>query len=357
MGIHPNPSEKVETDPTNNLSAKELWSGTIPVQGDFGVEQCSLDGGEQFQFLAANGDQHVLLSTIDTAFNEHRPLALTPDDFFLPLAQAAARFIDAKLEQKEPILGLKPDTEKVKLTVRRDDFALGRENPWHEIFTEFGALIAQHTGADNYKMLHGEFTTTRLHQNAAYDVSLMAACKSKFSYSNIFKCGIPQITLLGTHEDWCQLRRKAGPICDLLGIKDWKEKLDSVLEKIEHCTDGREPSREELRFWCDLYRQGCHSGGFHISGWCNLFFPYIRTKGQKCELAKDAAYMMGAGWFGGRTVQSYPSSLARAPVACNDRGKEVDLNYYAGQAGLRWDTINKELSPAWGWCVTIRSFM
>lgn len=73
------------------------------------------------------------------------------------------------------------------------------------------------------------------------------------------------------------------------------------------------------------------------------------------ELAKDAAYMIGKGWFGGRNVQSYPSSLSRAPVECNDRGKVVDLNYYSGQVGLRWDTVNKELSPAWGWCVTIRN--
>lgn len=121
MGIHPNPSELVETNPDSNLTAKDVWTGTKPVQADFGVEQCALDGDNSFQFLAVEDEQHVLLryvepfvlsfshrcSTIDTAFNQHRPLALTPDDFFLPLVQAAARFIDDALEKKRPILGLK----------------------------------------------------------------------------------------------------------------------------------------------------------------------------------------------------------------------------------------------------------
>lgn len=61
MGIHANPSERIETDPASPLSVKDLWAGTKPVQGDFRVEQCAVDGGENFQFLAGNGDQHVLL--------------------------------------------------------------------------------------------------------------------------------------------------------------------------------------------------------------------------------------------------------------------------------------------------------
>lgn len=71
------------------------------------ISMCSW-GTTCYSFISHYG------STIDAAFNQHRPLALSPDDFLLPLVQAAARFIDAKLEKKEPILGLKPGAEKVK---------------------------------------------------------------------------------------------------------------------------------------------------------------------------------------------------------------------------------------------------
>jgi hypothetical protein len=62
MGIHPNPSERVETDPLN-ANAKEVWSS--PVQSDFKIEQCALDGeGNNYRFIAAKGNQHVLLTYV-----------------------------------------------------------------------------------------------------------------------------------------------------------------------------------------------------------------------------------------------------------------------------------------------------
>jgi len=57
--------------------------------------------------------------------------------------------------------------------------------------------------------------------------------------------------------------------------------------------------------------------------------------------------------FGGRDVGSYPSSLAFAPVECNDRGNIVQLTYFAGQVGIKWDSSESSLSPPWGWCIAI----
>jgi len=281
-------------------------------------------------------------------------LALSPDDLLLPLVQGAARFIDDKLSKKQPILGLTPSSEKVKLVVRRDDFALGKPNPWNEIFTEFGVKIKNYIGEENYQKLRGNFTTTGICQNAAYDVSLMDACQSYFSYHNMFMCGIPQINLLGTLEDWKKFQQVALQICDLLEITDWKNQLGDVINNILKCLEGQ-PTKENLKFWCDMYREGHHSGGNHISGWINLFFPYVK-RGEEIIISENADYMKGKkGWFGGRNVTSYPAGISSAPVLCNDRGREVDLKYYSGQIGLRWNTDYQELSPAWGWCVTIKN--
>jgi len=63
--------------------------------------------------------------------------------------------------------------------------------------------------------------------------------------------------------------------------------------------------------------------------------------------------MMGKGMFGGRNVGSYINSVSLAPVECNDRGNVVMLTYYAGQIGVKWDTNDLCLSPAWGWCIAI----
>lgn len=76
---------------------------------------------------------------------------------------------------------------------------------------------------------------------------------------------------------------------------------------------------------------------------------------EKYELARDVVHMTGreGGLYKGRSTRSYTSGLARAPVDFyGPSDKKVDLHYYSGQVGLRWDTVNKELSVAWGWCVT-----
>jgi hypothetical protein len=269
----------------------------------------------------------------------------------LPLVQAAAFYIDEKLTAKTPILGISPGEKKVKLEVRRDDFALGRDNPWHEIFTTFGELIKKDIGEENYHMLRGNFTTTGIHQAASYDVSLMSACKSHYSYYNSFKCGIPEIQLKGTNEDWQNLRSRALKIADFLEIPGWKEALDKTIEKIILSRES-EPTKNTLSFWCDLYLRGHHSGGEHIDGWINLFFPFIR-RDTKLQIATSSDKMLGKGMFGGRNVGSYPSSLAFAPVECNDRGNIVKLTYFAGQVGIKWDSSESSLSPAWGWCIAI----
>jgi len=346
MNIHPNPNEKVTTPP-KTTDPKKLWSRYISNKT---FEMAALDSSSSSLLLPTESDQYVLLTTIDTAFNQHRPLSLSPDDLLLPLIQSASIFIDEKLSKKTPILNITPGKEKVNLVVRRDDFALGRDNPWQEIFTTFGEMIKQDIGEENYKMLRGEFSTTGVHQAAAYDVSLMSACKSHYNYHNMFMCGIPEIQLVGTEQDWISFKEKALKIAEFMEIPGWKDALGKHIDQI--IKSRSDPSKENIAFWCNLYRRGHHSGGEHINGWINLFFPYVR-RDANLTLAKDADNMIGKGMFGGRNVGSYISSVSWAPVECNDRGNKVQLTYYAGQVGVKWDCQSMSLSPAWGWCIAI----
>jgi hypothetical protein len=349
MGIHSKPTEKITTPLSSSSTSDNHWSTFLPKTQT--LEQSSIDLSQTSQLLPTSTDLHLLLTTIDTSFNEHRPLSLTPDDLLLPLIQSVANYIDEKLTNKTPILNITPGKEKVKLVVRRDDFALGRkDNPWNEIFSTFGEMIKNDIGEENYRMLRGEFSTSGVYQRAGYDVSLMSACKSHYEYHNMFLCGIPEIHLMGTDEDWKSFKEKAVKIAEFMEVPGWKVALGSVIDQI--IKSRQDPSKENIEFWCNLYRRGHHSGGEHINGWINLFFPYIRNH-DKLTIAKDNENMMGKGMFGGRNVGSYPSSISWAPVECNDRGNKVQLTYHAGQIGVKWDTQDMSLSPAWGWCISI----
>lgn len=59
--------------------------------------------------------QHPLILAAHIAFSEHKPLILTPDDFLLPLIQAASRNLNTHL--KNDAAKMKNPPEKVKLIV------------------------------------------------------------------------------------------------------------------------------------------------------------------------------------------------------------------------------------------------
>ena len=52
------------------------------------------------------------------------------------------------------------------------------------------------------------FTTTTDNDVMVSSVVMMAAMQSYFSYKFCLRCGIPNVTLLGTPEDWIKLRNR-----------------------------------------------------------------------------------------------------------------------------------------------------
>jgi len=58
-------------------------------------------------------------------------------------------------------------------------------------------------------LVTGDFSTTTAIEKAAFQVTLMDAMKSYFRYSMVTACGIPEITLEGSVEDWQMIETKA----------------------------------------------------------------------------------------------------------------------------------------------------
>jgi len=65
------------------------------------------------------------------------------------------------------------------------------------VFAEFSVQIEENTGADLLELVTGDFSTTTAVEKAAFQVTLMDAMKSYFTYSVTTLCGIPEITLEG----------------------------------------------------------------------------------------------------------------------------------------------------------------
>ena len=160
-----------------------------------------------------------LVHTFMTAYNNHLPLELSPDDVWLAVCQGFSAHILANSEQlrKEFV-----DFDgKKKLEVRRDEFVLGSpDNDWPSVFGEFSEKIKDNIGAKMHSTFVHKFSTTTPLHTTIYEATLMTAMQKYFDYKLISLCGIPKVRLTGKPQDWKELRDKVASVAKF-GLDWW----------------------------------------------------------------------------------------------------------------------------------------
>lgn len=287
-----------------------------------------------------------LLEAVHWAFASHYPLVLTPDTVWLAIAQGFATHIRENAERfRQKFVR---HEGRATISVRRDDFIKGAaENPWPEAFSAFSDAIAEHIGRQR-DLVVCDFSTTGPCERAASEIVLMDAMQNYFAYEMCSMCGIPEITLEGTLEDWKSIRRRAQALGEY-ELDFWLKGLVPVLDKLVATAEGR----IDRTFWRSLFKLNDNSGGPYVTGWINVLFPYLRSEGR--TMRNDAVTSWAAGMdahFGGGPRQSsIPGGLSIVPFKwkCFDRTFPMEL--LGGFVGVTEDADTLALRPAIGWAV------
>jgi len=124
------------------------------------------------------------------------------------------------------------------------------------------------------KWLLPSFTTTTNDDRIAAAVTIMSTLKEYFDYKCTLSCGIPNVTLLGTVEDWKLLREKVDGLLnyEIKGkepvMQKWHCLMSKVIDEFVKSAKGK-PS---LKFWDKIaHRSGGMSGPTYLSGWVTVF--------------------------------------------------------------------------------------
>jgi hypothetical protein len=307
-------------------------------------------------------DTHPFAQAAHDAFFDHYPLTITPDDIWFCLAQGFAHHVNLHAQ------GLRhwfvKHTGKKKLLVERPDFALGRPNPWPQVFTGFSDQIAHHVGRDLHDVVVADFSTTTHYHRAATEIALMDAFQAYFEYEMLIGCGIPSINLTGAPDDWRDVRRRAASFAKY-GLEHWVSKLLPVLDQIEATSRGH----GDREFWQSFFRYQSGSGGSAMTGWIHVLFPYLKDDKEKLvpnkyldswqtETRNAINDEKISNWrdrqgFDGPYLGQIPSGISSAPVKVSDghTGKQHDMRFVAGMLGVSQDPSTLALSPAFGWAV------
>lgn len=304
--------------------------------------------------LVACNDKHALVQAAHDAFYLHHPLVLSPDAVWLTLAQGFALHVNLNAEAlRERFVrhqGKKP------LSIVRPDLVLGQPNDWESVVHEFSAKLRVELGPTR-DLVVCDFSTTTVVERVASEIVLMDAFQAYFAYRTLGGCGIPEVTLLGTPDDWRSIRRRAQVFSEY-GLERWTDALLPVLDELVRTAEGA----VDRAFWQSCFRYESGSGASRMTGWMVTLFPYVRlskaSPWQWNEWLDWRANLEGSahclfGMIHGVTLEMVPGSIASAPVVHTDlrAGVSTPLRYLGGLFGVVQDPATRSLAPEAGWAI------
>ena len=308
---------------------------TIPKLQDYSIKPYGL----------IKAPSHPFAYAVHLAYAEHRPLVISPDMIWLLIMQGFAEHIDENAENlRKKLVNFEG---KRQLNVKRSYLkeALGPEDDyWPLIIEEFGEQIEYNTGPNLYSMASQNFSTTTEIEKTAFQITLMDAMSNFFGYSVEISCGIPEITLEGSPQDWEQLERLILQL-KRYGLRAWVNDLKPILHQFSQASKGK----VKHSFWEKIYKEekdtiGCGEKVTYISGWLLHFFPFAQKKANAKSYSTrkiDQAL----------EFEDLPGALSIADVLIDNYGRFYKYQFVSGFFGIKQDAQSLALRPEIGWAI------
>ena len=284
---------------------------------------------------------HPLGLAVGLAFDGHRPLVITPDAIWLTLAQGLAQHIDLHADELRSRLVRHAGT--LALDIRRDDFVLGNpDNDWPAAVAGLAAQVTEQLGG-RARLFVGDFSTTTAIDRTASQIALLGAMRNYFSYSVSSLCGIPEITLAGTPEDWASIRARVRVFAEF-DLAHWVARLEPIVAQLEATARGQ----VDREFWQRIYKLDHASGGDRFQGWLGDLFPYLGTDATPNEFDFDEEDP-----WSGIKPSDLPSGRTAVPFTWKlPDNVNLARQLVGGLFGVRQDVATAAVSVVSGWCVS-----
>ena len=322
--------------------------------------------------------RNLLAEAVHEAFYEHYPLILSPDVIWLTIAQGLAHHVRQDPgKMRKYFVDFK---DRKTIVISRPDFIKGSpDNDWPSVFPEFAKAIGDFIGHSAVENMTCNFSTTGSTERIASQITMMDTVQHYFEYDMRCGCGIPQIGLRGTVDDWQKLRAKAETL-RRFELDWWLKELLPVLDHFITAA-GHKPDK---RFWRSICNFSGASGfnGDPITGWLQVFFPYsnassprhgAKTKDGKAprmtrnedglkqyrkayKTRVTAATYKRNGWQDtgcgyGLELKNIPPGLCSAPFRYMDHlsGQSSEMAFFGGISCLVQHPKNLALEPTRYW--------
>jgi hypothetical protein len=295
------------------------------------------------------GGYHSFIYGLYLAYSEHRPFTLSPDMIWLLVLQGISNHVNFSHESGNNIF---PNfTDKKKIVIQNDKIKIGDpSSPWGESIEEFSNEIEEIFGSEMIGDLRSDFSTTTAASKVVSEITIMDTFKAYFKYI-VFTtiCGIPEMKLEGTTDDWNHLLNKL-QILKKYDMEWWYNDLKPILTNIKNT------SKENIDtdFWMQMFKIHTieeYGNPKYIDGWITKFYPYDRS-GKRFDISKISML----------SVEDIFKELPKQVVTVDFKHQlkdnfgniigETPLEYWGGFVGISQNHNTQFLKPEIGWFVS-----
>jgi hypothetical protein len=307
-------------------------------------------GGDPTTPVIDHGNVPPLLAAVSLAFSQHRPLVLSPDAVWITIAHGVVQHIQLHADRLRHQL-VRHDGRK-ELSIRADAMPTDTRG-WTSLVTQLRSRLAEEIGEDRARLFECDFSTSSDVDRLVSQVVLLDAYSPYFAYEFTCICGIPEITLLGTVDDWKTIRARIDVLAEL-DLAFWCRSLAPIVDHFVRAAQGD----IDVAFWRRIYNPKDAYGGELVTGWITRLYPYLEVQGP--HRPRNPMLELPLGDPRNRTItendeyavrcSDFPALTSRVQVVLDDAGTGTKrcVQLVAGVVAVTQDDRGA-LCPISGW--------
>ena len=271
------------------------------------------------------------------AYSNHHRLILSPDEVWIAITTAFGRYVAEREEEFRKFFVQHEGKKELIVDGAGSIFTVD----WDILIGAMSQKIKENTIGDIQEWIEPNFSTTTPLTKTIGSIVLMGTLKNYFKYTFVLSCGLPEVTLLGTLDDWIEIRRKIDRLEEFGGeLKEWHSLLAPILDQFISSYKGN----VDKNFWNRIVNEiGGGSGPRYLSGWILCFVPF-NEKGE-FQIKPSEEFEWGK-----VDAEDVVPSTSFANVLIIDNGVEFKTVFYAGHlSAVRDEEDQSAVRSNLGW--------
>ena len=306
----------------------------------------------------------LFFQAVHQCFEAHHPLVLRPEVLMHLIVHEVATTVNRYTDEFRHLFT--GSAQKERIDVRHDGLVHRDPNsPWDEAIRSFEPELQKVVPAGIMEHMLPGFSTETPITRAASLVAFMDAAQKFYDYHTHTMCGIPEIRLLGTPEDYRRIMVAAQQLSERFESRlgTYFHHLLPVLHTLYQQANG---APVDEHFWSSIYKFKSSSGTDRFNGWLSAFVNYVQQpeiaggRYQKAQTGglvekSENAYewdQIAEKAFGmpGIDLGSVPSHISTAPFTWHYLGvREFPMLFVGGV--LNVEVVDGALMPGLSYAV------